>query len=442
MTDHGHYNANTVNAASLIRTALPVGTFYLTEILVGLTDLAVVGALGTTPLAAVGLAKTILLSILVVGFAVLSIGTVLMAEHADAGLRGRVVVASAVLALLFTAVAAAVTWFGRPILAASGYEPDLIAAFDAYARVLALALAPALIFAALKNVLNAVARTGIIAWLSVGIVFGNLAGSVVLVHGFGNWDGLGVAGAAWATLGVNAIAALVLLVHVIGAGFARFDATPLREIFRILSEICRLGWAAGAQQALESTMFIVVLYLLGMYSALWLAAGTVVFAIMELNYAASAALGEVLSARIATARVAGGDVRRLLRLGAGVAGSVSAILALAVALFSDATVTLFSGSGTSPEARDLMAALLLWTAPFFLFDALQIVFVHALRGLRRTVLPMVLSTGCYWVVGLGGGLLLAKPAGLGAPGVWTGFCAGLACAAALLGVMAFGGARR
>jgi MATE family multidrug resistance protein len=442
MSDLRSSDPNNVTASSLFRTALPIGAFYLTEILIGLTDLAVVGALGTTPLAAVGLAKTILFSVMVVGFAVLSIGTVLMAESRDAGLRGRVVVASAILALPFTAAAIAIGWLGRPVLDASGYDPKLIAAFDAYAWVLAWALAPALLFAALKNVLNDVARTGIIAWLSVGIVFGNLAGSVVLVHGVGAWSGLGVAGAAWATLGVNAIAAALLLVHVIRAGFARFDAMPLLAVLRILREITRLGWGAGAQQALESVLFVVVLYLLGLHSALWLAAGTVVFAVMELNYAASGALGEVLSARIATARATGGDVGRLLRLGAGVSGGAAAILALAAAILSEATVALFSGSGTSPEARDLMATLLFWTAPFFLFDAWQIVFIHALRGLRRTVLPMILSTACYWLVGLGGGLFLAGPVGLGAPGLWMGFCAGLTCAAGLLGIMAFDGARR
>ena len=430
-----------LTASSLVRTALPIGAFYLTEILVGLTDLAVVGALGAMPLAAVGLAKTILLSVMVVGFAVLSIGTVLMAERANAGQRGRVVAASAILALPFTAAAVIIAWGGRPVLGASGYDPDLIVAFDAYAGVLAWALAPALIFAALKNVLNAVGRTGIIAWLSVGIVLGNLGGSVVLVHGVGAWNGLGVAGAAWATLAVNAIAAAALFVHVIRAGFARFGSMPLLAVLRVLREIARLGWAAGAQQALESVLFVVVLYLLGLHSTLWLAAGTVVFAVMELNYAASGALGEVLSARIAAARATGGDVRRLLRLGADISGGAAAVLALASALFSDATVALFSGSGTTPEARDLMAALLFWTAPFFLFDAWQIMFIHALRGLRRTVLPMVLSTSCYWAIGLGGGLLLAGPAGLGASGIWMGFCAGLVSAACLLAILSFGGAR-
>lgn len=309
-----------VTALSLVRTALPIGTFYLTEILVGLTDLAVVGALGTTPLAAVGLAKTVLFSVMVVGFAVLSIGVVLMAERPDARLRGRVVVASGLIALLVTVAAVAFAWAARPVFDASGYDPDLVMAFDAYARVLAWALAPALLYAALKNVLNAADRTDAIGWLSVGIVLGNLAGSILLVHGVGNWDGLGVAGAAWATVGVNTLAAMALLAHVLRVRLARFEPLRSPDVLLIAREIVGLGWAAGAQQALESVLFIFVLYLLGLHSTLWLAAGTVVFAVMELNYAASGAVGEVLSARIAAARTEGGDLRRLLRLGAGVSG--------------------------------------------------------------------------------------------------------------------------
>ncbi|WP_299772053.1 hypothetical protein [uncultured Tateyamaria sp.] len=250
-----------------------------------------------------------------------------------------------------------------------GYDTELIATFDAYARVLAWALLPALVFAALKNVLNAVSRTGAITLLSVGIVLGNIVGSIVLVHGIGARDGLGVAGAAWATVGLNTIAAAVLLVRVVRAGLVRFDAVRMRAVPRTAREIVRLGWAAGAQQALESVLLVVALYMFGLHSTIWLAAGTVVFAVMELNHAAAGAVGEVLSARLAAVGTLGGDVRRLLRLGAGLAGVAAAVPRLTAAVFADATVTLFSGAKTTPEARELMLALLRWTAPFFLFDA-------------------------------------------------------------------------
>ncbi len=430
-------------ARSLIRSALPIGAFYLTEILVGLTDLAVVGALGATELAAVGLGKTILLSIMVVGFAVLSIGMVLMAEHPTPDNCGSVVAASMVVAVPFVLVAVLVGRYFGDLLAASGYAPELVAAFDNYASVLAWAIAPALVFAALKNVLNAVDRTGAITWLSIGIVLGNLVGSIILVHGGGAWPGLGLVGAALATTIVYSVAAALLLVHVLRAGVVDFQHLRVRAITRAISEIIHVGWAAGAQQGLESVLFIVVLYLLGLQSTHWLAAGTLVFAVMEINYAMSGAIGEVLAARIAATRTAGTrSAHRLLRLGAGVSGGAAAALALTVGLFAEAVVDVFSISQSSLDARALMVELLRFTVPLFLFDAWQITFVYALRGMRWTALPMILSTVCYWLVGLGGGATLASAAGLGALGVWIGFCAGLTCAAGLLAAMAFYAAGR
>ena len=430
-------------AVSLVRRALPIGMFYLAEILVGLTDLAVVGALGTLPLAAVGLAKTILLSFMAVGFAVLSVGTVFMAENSTPRHCGKVVAGSLVLIVPFAALTIFAGTQMGPLLLCSGYNPELVVLFDAYARVLAWAIGPALVFAALKNVLNAVGRTAAIGWLSVGIVLANLAGSIALVHGVGAWTGMGVAGAAWATLGVNAGAAIVLFAYVMRHSFVAFPSIHFRPALRITRNLFSLGWAAGAQQALESVLFVAVLYLLGHYSTVWLAAGTIAFAVMELVYASSGALGEVLSARIASLRAGGerSEMLRTLRLGASIAGAAAAVLALGVGLFPHAMAALFSGSQTPDATRDFVATVLRWTAPVFLFDAWQTLFVHALRGLRRTVLPMVLSTACYWLVGIGGGLLLAEPFGLSALGVWIGFFAGLMSAATLLAIMAFGASR-
>ena len=432
-----------VTARSLITTALPIGAFYLTEILVGLTDLAVVGALGTTELAAVGLGKTILLSLMVIGFAVLSIGTVLMAERPRPLRCGAVVLASVTIIIPFGALSIVVAHASGAILRTSGYGPEFVLAFNDYGGVLAWAVAPALLFAVCKNVLNAVEKTGAIIWFSVGIVFGNLVASIALVHGVGSWQGLGMAGAAWATFGVNAVAAAALLGIVLRSGYVNLRRFRRHIVLRFIADTIRLGWAAGAHQALESVLFIVVLFILGLYSTLWLAAGTVVFAVMELNYAVSGAFGEVLAARIAANRSNGRVVLlRLLRLGGTITGVVAICLGLTVGIFAEATVVLFSSSETSARARSLMVELLRWTAPFFVFDALQIVYIHALRGLRQTFIPMVLSTSCYWLVGLGGGMVLAEPTGFGASGIWIGFCLGLACAAVLLATMAFRALRR
>ncbi|MEO1023924.1 MAG: MATE family efflux transporter [Pseudomonadota bacterium] len=442
MTNHSD-SQHPDSSFALLRTALPIGAFYLTEILVGLTDLAVVGALGTTELAAVGLGKTIILSVMVVGFAVLSIGTIQMAERPTAARCGAVVVASGIVALAFVAAAILTAQVSPSILSKSGYDTEFVGAFESYTHILTWAIASTLCIGILKNVLNALQTTGLITWLSISIILGNLVTSIAFVHGVGFWQGLGVAGAAWATLLVNAIAAGVLSLIVLRSGALRVAGLYARRIWFLAFEALRLGWAAGAQQALESVLFIAVLYLLGVHSTIWLAAGAVVFAVMEVNYAASAALGEVLAARVAARCKEGrAPVRRLLRLGGGLACANAIMLGLTISFFSDATVTLFSSTQTADAARDLMMSLLRWTAPFFIFDALQIVYVHALRGLRQTVRPMVLSTSCYWLVGLGGGMVLAGPAALDATGVWIGFRAGLSSASLLMTALAFRAARQ
>ena len=221
--------------------------------------------------------------------------------------------------------------------------------------------------------------------------------------------------------------------------FVSVERDWAKQAWASAGAVARLGWAAGVQQLLEGLLFVVVLYRLGLFSATWLAAGTIVFAVMELNYAASGALGEIVAARIARdrARHDGAASMRRLRLGGCLAGAVAGLLACCVVLFPHAVASLFMGATMSEDARSLTATLLRWTAPVFVFDAWQIVFVHALRGYRRVVVPMLVGTGCYWAVGIGGGFVLAEAAGLGAGGTWIGFCAGLAAAAILLGALAF-----
>lgn len=85
---------------------------------------------GATELAAVSLGKTFLLSVMVIGFAVLSIGTVLMAERPGPERCGAVVLASVTIVIPFVALAIIVAQASGVILRTSGYERALVLAFD------------------------------------------------------------------------------------------------------------------------------------------------------------------------------------------------------------------------------------------------------------------------------------------------------------------------
>jgi len=81
----------------------------------------------------------------------------------------------------------------------------------------------------------------------------------------------------------------------------------------------------------------------------------------------------------------------------------------------------------------VLAAQLLVLAGLFQFsDGLQVAASGALRGLKDTRVPMLITTFAYWGVGMPVGWWLAFRAGLGARGMWMGLIAGLSMAAVLL----------
>ena len=427
-----------ISAWSLSRTAAPLGLFYLTEVLVGLTDLAVVGALGPQPLAAVGLAKTVVLAFLTIGGGVLSAALIFMAEDPAPERRSALVRASILIALGFAALSFAVHWTMLALLPPAGYAPDLVAHYRAYGDVMVWAIAPALGLAICKNVLNAVGRTGIIAFVAAFIVLGNLGLSIALTHGVAGFDGMGVTGTGLATVLVNLAAFAFLAVHCVRKGIVSL-ALPrdwLRGLASDIRRVVGLGWASGAQQGLESVLFVIVLFFLGVFSETWLIAGSVVFAVMEINYVVSTALGEAVSARIA--RFAHDHdregLKRAVRAALTLCAAITASFAILVFLFRVPIVMIFLPDGAEGTAA-FVAGILAWTTAIFLFDALQVLFVHMLRGLKSTVLPMAVSSCSYWLIGVGGGLLLAYGRALEGLGIWIGFCAGLIAAALILGLM-------
>jgi MATE family multidrug resistance protein len=80
-----------------------------------------------------------------------------------------------------------------------------------------------------------------------------------------------------------------------------------------------------------------------------------------------------------------------------------------------------------------LAAQLLVLAGLFQFsDGMQVAASGALRGLKDTRVPMLITTFAYWGVGMPVGWWLAFRLGYGARGMWMGLIAGLSMAAILL----------
>lgn len=104
-----------------------------------------------------------------------------------------------------------------------------------------------------------------------------------------------------------------------------------------------------------------------------------------------------------------------------------------------ALASLFIDSA-SLDAKAVLAAtgpLIVVAGTFQLFDALQAIGAGLARGLKDSVVPMLLAIASYWGVGFGAALLLGFPLGLGGVGIWLGFLVGLAAAAVSLNARFF-----
>ena len=105
-----------------------------------------------------------------------------------------------------------------------------------------------------------------------------------------------------------------------------------------------------------------------------------------------------------------------------------------MAVFGRQIAGLYLG-GRSASDRDviLLAALFLKVgAAFQIFDALQVVGVMCLRGLKDARVPMILAAGAYWLIGTPTSLLLAFVFHMRGLGIWIGLATGLAAAAVLM----------
>jgi MATE family multidrug resistance protein len=93
---------------------------------------------------------------------------------------------------------------------------------------------------------------------------------------------------------------------------------------------------------------------------------------------------------------------------------------------------------TDPEVQKVATPLIMLVALYHLGDALQAVAVNALRGYKKSVVPMLIYASMLWGLGLGGGILLGLtdtfgPA-RGAPGFWFAGIASIWLVAALVAV--------
>lgn len=428
-------------ARAQLAIALPLVLAYLADVLMVVTAKMVVGRLGAIDLAAAGISTDLGYQMCIILMAFFSVVGVLVAGALGAGRRQDCVpelIRGLLLAGVLGAAATAVVFNLGAVLRFTGQDPQVIAIARPYYFNFAFAVLPIIWFGVLRSFTAALMKTRFIMVITIFTVLMNYVLMQGLVHGDFGLPRLGIAGAglAWAIsmwFKCLSLAAYVFLL-------IRRERLPAshwaEDAGRHLVALIRLGAPVAGIAALESGLFAATALLSGILGARELAAYQMVMGWIGIPFVISLGVSEAVMVRVAYWIGAGNPraARQAGNLGMAIGVAIPFILVL-IPVFAPDLVTRIFLDPSDPaygEIAALVAVLLVIAAVFQVFDGLQAIASHALRGLKDAVMPLVIAGVGYWVIGLGSAWVLGFTLNFGAPGLWAGLAIGLAFTATLL----------
>ena len=409
--------------------ALPMIVGQVSQMLIGLSDNAFIGRVGTVELAAAAFTHGIFGLFYIVGIGLLlPVGVFTARDHGagnDAGCaawlrhgRALSLVVGVGALMLLAGLSTQLHRFGQPA--------EVVAVMRPFFLLIAASLIPTLYFQVQRQYLDAMGRP----WVGTSIMLADIALNALLnwvfIWGHLGAPALGLAGSGVATLlarsaAVGFIALWLRRERSAGGGLERAR-------FRAMLE---MGVPAGGSLLFESGAFAAAALMMGWLGATALAAHQIALSCASLTFMVPLGLSMAASIRISKA-LGGGRPETLRAIGFGVLGLSGVIMLSFAGVFMTAGTLLARGFTADPAVITLAAQLLGVAALFQLFDGTQVVAAGTLRGLTDVKVPTVITFVAYWLVSLPLGYGLAFHTGLGPRGVWIGLASGLSSAAVLL----------
>jgi len=395
----------------LVSLAWPITVSTLSFTVMTVVDTAFVGRLGPASLAGVGLGGIALWTVVCFGFGLLRAVKVLVSQGVGAGERDEVLPflgAGLCAALLLSAIALAV---GLPV---AHYLPRFSASPEAgrvaytYLSIRLLGAPIVLLSCAIREARYGFgdSRSPMYAALVSNAVHIPLNYLMIFTAGWG------IAGAAYATLFVQALELVWMLVIQAkqGLGLRRTRLSHLLDVFR-------LGVPTGTEFLLGVAAFSALVLLIARMSETDLAAHQVALQILHFAFMPAVSIGEAASVLAGQAVGANNDARvhQVAKNALLLATAYAVCCALSFVLCAVPLLRLFT---TDLQVQAVGVHLLYVAAGFQIFDAANIVARSVLRGTGDVRVPAVLSICSGWCFVPALTWFWGMHQGLGAVGGW------------------------
>lgn len=419
-----------------LKVAIPVMLTHAGQISVNLADNIMVGHLGTAELASVSFANSILVPGLVFGIGFSQGLTPHIGQsygRNDFKTVGHLFQNSLVLNTLLAIFLTGVMYVAGTFMENMGQSADILSLAKGYYNIQLFSLLPFLLFFGARQFSEGIGITKFAMYITLAANVINISLNWVLIYGKLGFPEMGVNGASTATLisrifTMAAFAAIIIKKEVYNRYFKYFTR-KLTDIDKI-KDILRTSIPLSIQTLVEITAFSISAIMVGWLGKVPLASHQIAMSMSSFSFMLALGVGAAATIRVSH-QYGAGDYKAMRKAGfAAVHLSVAlmSVSGIGYLLLRNYIPMIFS---EDPLVIDLAAKLLIISAMFQIFDAMQLSGLACLRALSDVTKPLYISILSYYFVCLPLGYLLGFTAKLGAVGVWIGLLSGLIFAAIL-----------
>lgn len=422
--------------------SLPIIIGQLGNILMGVFDNAMVGAIepveyGAVAVAAAGVSNAVYFLVTVLGIgimmavsALVSISKAQSDEKACAEYLKYTMVAAFIITVFITAIL---------LVVANNFsifhqKPEVETLAKEYLYIIIVGIFPFLAGFGLKNFTDGLSYT--IPAMAITLTGVCLNAFLNWLFIYGNWgfEAYGLAGAGYATVLSRIFIFVAMLVYIFKANII----APYRRLTKgislsspYLKEIFKIGIPSGLQYFFEIGAFAAANVMTGWIGTFQSAAHQIALNLAAIAYMASTGISAAGGIRVGTA-FGNKDKAGMKRAGYTALLMVVALMAVTATVFFSMNTELPVWFNKHPDVMYYTSTLLVIAALFQFSDGVQAVGLGILRGTKDVTWPTVITLVAYWVVGLPLAYFFAFWRDMGIEGIWYGLTIGLTVSAVML----------
>ena len=405
-----------------------------------------VGKLGSTELAAVSLANSMIFVALSLGIGFSTAITPIVGEADAEKDTGKI--RSAFHNGLFLCVILGFLLFGlvvlgKPIMEMLHQPKEVIVLAKPFLDWVGFSLVPLIIYQGYKQFADGLSMT---KYSMYAIVMANILHVIInycLIYGIWIFPKMGIVGAALGTV-ISRIA-MVVFMHIILSRqeqlktyFHNFSFSEIKK--ETIKKIINLGVPSALQMLFEVVLFTAAIWLCGNIGKTSQAANQIALSLASMTFMFAMGLSVVSMIRVSNQKGLN-DYKNLVVVARSIfllVILIEIVFAILFIVLHNIVPSLFLDMNDTKQLLDnkevvfIAAKLLLVAAVFQISDGIQVVVLGALRGLQDVKIPMYITFIAYWVIGFPISYYLGEFTELKAVGVWIGLLAGLSAAALFL----------